>query len=522
MSSSTALRVRRLFAVPLLVTILALTGAPPAVAAPPKSPDSDSFYVYSGAKPLGQISGGTVLKRRAIQVKIAGYPTPFDAVQALYRTTNQLGAPSATVTTVIKPLVPNPVVNLVSYQTAYDALGTQCDPSYTLNGGNPGYQLAQDEAAFIATYLTTGGYYVNVPDYEGTRRNGEPLHWAAGYESGYGTLDSVKAAESVLKAPSSTKVGLVGYSGGSIASEWASELAGHYAPQLNIVGVAEAGIPVHFAHNLKYINGSPVWSGIIPAVIVALSQSFGIDYAKYLSPFGLQVTTAIRNQCITDFLGKYPGLTTQKILKPQYRDFLAIPAFRAVVNKLIMGTVPGHPKGPLFMMNGNADGTGDNVMIAADVRALALQYCAQGVNVNYKEIKNQQGTHTNVAAIFEPAGLTFLTSAFAGTPPPSGCATIAKGSSLAPVSAPSSTGSSGSGPTGSGNTGSGSTGSGATGTTGTPGSSGNAAGSGALAATGVKTSHLALIGLALLALGLVITFAAARPASARVRVRSRG
>ena len=32
----------------------------------------------------------------AIQVKIAGYPTPFNAIQALYRTTNELGAPSAT------------------------------------------------------------------------------------------------------------------------------------------------------------------------------------------------------------------------------------------------------------------------------------------------------------------------------------------------------------------------------------------------------------------------------------------
>lgn len=501
-------RARRLFALPLLVAVLTLVGAPPAIAAP-QSPDTDSFYVYSGTKPLAQISPGTVLRSRAIQVKIAGYPTPFNAIQALYRTTNQLGAPSATVTTVIKPLVPNPVVNLVSYQTAYDALGTQCDPSYTLAGGNPGYQLAQAEAAFIATYLTTGGYYVNVPDYEGTPTNGGSLHWVAGYESGYGTLDSIKAAESLLKVASSTKVGMVGYSGGSIASEWASELAGHYAPNLNIVGVAEAGIPVHFGHNLKYINGSPVWSSIIPPVIVALSQAFGIDYKKYLSPFGLKVTNFVKDQCITDFLGKYPGLTTEKILKPQYRDFLKIPAFVKIVNRLIMGTAPGHPKGPLFMVNGNKDGTGDDVMIAADVRALARQYCAQGVNVNYQEFKNSQGSHTNTAAVFEPLGLTFLTSAFAGTPPPSGCASIAKGSSLAPLStSDGSTATGTTGPTGPTGTGTGSTG---TSTTGTSTSAGT------IAATGVETGRLALIGLDLLALGLVLAFAAWSPAWARPR-----
>ncbi len=50
---------------------------------------------------------------------------------------------------------------------------------------------------------------------------------------------------------------MVGYSGGSIATEFASELAPKYAPELNIVGVAEGGIPVDFAHNLTYINGSP-------------------------------------------------------------------------------------------------------------------------------------------------------------------------------------------------------------------------------------------------------------------------
>ena len=35
--------------------------------------------------------------------------------------------------------------------------------------------------------------------------------------------------------------------------------------------------------------------------------------------------------------------------------FLAVPAFARVVNKLLMGSTKGHPKGPLFMGVGNAD-----------------------------------------------------------------------------------------------------------------------------------------------------------------------
>ena len=99
--------------------------------------------------------------------------------------------------------------------------------------------------------LAAQGYAVTVPDFEGP-----DLHWVAGHESGWNTLDGIRATESHLGMPSSQKVGLFGYSGGSIAGEWASELAPSYAPELNIVGTAIGGIPVHLAHNTRYVNGS--------------------------------------------------------------------------------------------------------------------------------------------------------------------------------------------------------------------------------------------------------------------------
>jgi len=44
------------------------------------------------------------------------------------------------VTTVVKPLL-TIGTRIIAYQTAYDALGPECDPSYTLQGGNPGRML---------------------------------------------------------------------------------------------------------------------------------------------------------------------------------------------------------------------------------------------------------------------------------------------------------------------------------------------------------------------------------------------
>lgn len=79
---------------------------------------------------------------------------PHHRTQVLYRTTDQFGAGRATVATVLRPLIPGPT-RLVSYHTAYDALGSRCDPSYTLSGGYAN-GTATTEQGFIAGYLAAG------------------------------------------------------------------------------------------------------------------------------------------------------------------------------------------------------------------------------------------------------------------------------------------------------------------------------------------------------------------------------
>jgi hypothetical protein len=423
--------VRRILAVAGLLALVAIGAqVTPAGAATPTLPSSDPFYTYSGSKPLAQIAPGAVLRVRPVQVVIEGVPTPYSAEQVLYRTTGELGQPTATVATIVKPAATVGATKLISYQTFYDALGSECDPSYTLQGGNPSYSDAQDDAALMQDYLQAG-YTVVTADYEG-----ENLDWAAGQESGYNTLDGIRAAENALGDSSSTQVGMVGYSGGSIATEWASELAPAYAPELNIVGVAEGGIPVDYAHNLTYINGdNDGWAGVIPAVLVGVSRAYGINLNTYLSAYGQQVIGEVTDECINNFAGSYPGLTIQQLLKPQYQNFLTIPTFASVINSLIMGSAPGDPTEPLFMGVGNSDGTGDGVMVAADVEALAHEYCQQGVPVEFSEYQNLD--HEEAIAPFESGALAFLQARFAGSAPVNRCASIGAGNSLAPLTVPS-------------------------------------------------------------------------------------
>jgi hypothetical protein len=411
-----------------LATALALTlpTAAPSQAAIPL-PHDDPFYGYDAAA-LASVPRGTVLRTRSVSVGVPGTGAGVvPATQLLYRTQDERGRPTATVTTVVNPTGP---VNggLVAYLSFYDALGDRCSPSYTLQGGDPGQAnsgTAYAEAGLV-TAIAAQGYAVTVPDFEGP-----DLHWVAGHESGWNTLDGIRATESYLGMSSSQKVGLFGYSGGSIGGEWASELAPTYAPELNIIGTAIGGIPVHLAHNTRYVNGSDTWSGVMPAVLVSLGRAFGVKINKYASTYGKLVMNEVKDQCIGSFNGNYPGLKIRQLLKKKYHRFLKVRPFARIINSLIMGSAPGHPLMPMFMGVGNADGTGDHVMIEKDVEGLAHEYCGEGVPVQLKVYQGAE--HSQAGLQFFPEALGWLSQRFAGLPFTGNCADIPVGNSLAPL-----------------------------------------------------------------------------------------
>ena len=413
----------------ILAAFLAAVVAGAAVAATttPVLPSADPFYSYSGS--LAGIAPGTVLKQRAVSLVGPVGGTQTAARQVLYRTSDELGRPSITVATIIQPAAPVGPTHLVSYQPAYDTLGPQCDPSYAFRGGDPADNSTNSSEEKIVDAYVNAGDTVVVSDYEGVN-----LDWGAGQESGYGTLDGIRAAEHLLKLPASgTPVGIVGYSGGSIATDYAAELASAYAPELDIVGAAEGGVPVDFAHNLEYVTGSQGWSGIIPAVLVALTHAFRIDLPPYLSPLGHKLIASVTGKCINGFYGASPGLRYQQLLRPRYANIYGIRPFAQVIDRLIMSRT-GTPRAPVFIGVGNADGKGDGIMITADDEALAHAYCQRGVPVQFKVYSGDD--HGNAAIKFEPDALSFLTDRLNGLSTANECSQIGAGNSIAPLPIP--------------------------------------------------------------------------------------
>jgi hypothetical protein len=435
---------RRAVAAGLLVALALLVAwalaAPRAVAA--QTPEEDPFYKYEGKKSaLKHMAPGTVIKTRTVSFHLATIELPITAVQLLYRSTSELGKPTVNVTSVLLPPLKLGAPTVLSYQSFYDSLTAEDDPSYAISGGfGTGGEIPQAESVLIAPALLAGETVV-VPDTEG-----EEADFAAGPVYGYNTLDSLRAAlnSSATGLSSTSKIALAGYSGGAIATEWAAQEAPTYAPDINadLVGASFGGVLVDPAHNLKYVEGSSSWDSIVPMALDGLARAFHLELTPYLSELGKELLSEDEHVSITNRV-EASGLTWAQLAKPEYATPESIKVYVKTANKLIMGR-EGAPTVPLLIGQGNGGeefegtpgnkpgiGPGDGVMIAGDVRSLARQYCSDGIPVHFTEY--QHLGHVEGAAPWLAETAPWLIERFAGLTAPQDCSEIAPGNALTPI-----------------------------------------------------------------------------------------
>ncbi|MGA9491555.1 MAG: lipase family protein [Mycobacterium sp.] len=415
----------------------------PVIATVTAQPKDDPFYSYSD--PLDSIAPGTVLKTRSFRYHLFGFPTLLETTQLLYRSTSQTGKPTVNVTSIIKPPIQFDKTKVISYQSAYDSLNRNDQPSYAISGGlRLGGVVPNVEAAVFGPFVAEG-YTVIVPDTEGQRAD-----FAAGPEYGMNTLDSIRAAFNSSSIPKNSRVAMLGYSGGAIATGWAAELAPTYASDVDarMIGAAIGGVLVDPAHNLHYVEGTGFWAGVMAMALVGIARAFEIEteLARYLSPNGARIFHEMQSASIVNVLGQYPGLKWQDLVSHKYPTPESLPLFVECANKLIMGT--GTPTIPMFIgqgANGALEGTpgdkagigaGDGVMIAGDVRTLARDYCARGTKVHYEQYDAL--SHIWSVPIWLLDSIAWIKQRFAGVPAPDNCSSIPKGNPLTPIPTPKS------------------------------------------------------------------------------------
>ena len=370
----------------------------------PRLPEEDPFYY----PPAGfqHAAPGTVLRSRDVEVALLGViPQRVTATQLLYRTTDMNGKPEATATTVIVPAsCPlGAATPILSYQCAIDAVTSRCFPSYALRRWSlaPG-ALAQLEIFLIAAAVAEG-WAVSVPDHEGPHGA-----WGTPYEPGYRILDGLRAAVDALELSEAAPIGMWGYSGGGLATAWAAEMSGAYAPELNIVG-AVLGSPVaDLGHAFRRLNGS-FYAGLPAMVVAALSHVYpDLDriIQEHATDQGKAMLLRVENMTTAHAVLRLIGMDMGKLIDRPLNEILDMPEVQYVFDSIKLGTAVPSP--PVLVVQA----VHDSIVAVEDIDELTDTYESGGASVTYH--RDMFSEHILLHPMSAPMTLRWLADRFDG------------------------------------------------------------------------------------------------------------
>ncbi len=377
----------------------------------PLLPSDDPFHVppagFEHARP------GTVLRTRDVELAFLGLiPQKLTATQLLYRSTDLDDLPMAAVTTVVVPS-DRPVGGtgpILSYQCAIDAVSGRCFPSYALRRGAKAVgALAQVEFLLMSAALAEG-WAVSIPDHEGPRGI-----WGAPREPGYHILDGLRAAldHQALGLSSQAPIGLWGYSGGGLATAWATEVYAEYAPELNVVG-AVLGSPVgDLGHTFRRLNGS-FYSGLPAMVVAALSHVYpDLDRVinEHVTLEGKAMLSDIQQMTTAQAVIKMIGKDMGKLVDEPLENILATPEVQHVFDSIKLGT--SAPSVPVLVVQA----AHDRIVSVDDIDELTAIYGIGGADVTYH--RDMLSEHMLLHPLSAPMTLRWLRDRFAGKSPDS-------------------------------------------------------------------------------------------------------
>lgn len=376
----------------------------------PLHPADDPFY----EPPAGfqHAVPGTVLRSRDVELAFLGLiPQKLQATQLLYRTVDRNNVPQVTVTTVVVPTDRDRTraCPIVSYQCAIDAVDGRCFPSFALRRRARAHgSFTQLEFVLIAAILSQG-WAVSIPDHEG--RFGR---WGAPLEPGYHVLDGLRAALGTerLELSPESPVGLWGYSGGGLATGWAAEVCGDYAPELNIVG-AVLGSPVgDLGHTFLGLDGT-FFSGL-PAVMIATLAKVYPDLQKVIDEHataeGKALLRSLESMTTLGAIMRMRHKSLENFIDQPLQDVVELPAVQHVFDDTKLGFHA--PKPPVLMVQA----VHDQVISVVHIDHLAEAYENGGVRLTYH--RDLLSEHATLHPLSAPMVLDWLGDRFANRPLP--------------------------------------------------------------------------------------------------------
>lgn len=359
---------------------------------------------------VGKKNGQVLKVRKAVLNRI-----PFlDTTQIAFKSTDSFGAPIVATTTIVRP--PNVRKNapIMSLQHFINAIGTNCSPSQVLVHPSAFDEWWDISIPAIINAAMVRGVVVALPDHLGPQ-----MVYPGGPIGGHITLDGLRAVRDYFHMYKS-RMTLLGYSGGSISTGFASIQKRSYAPELNVVGAALGGAPVDIMSLFKILNHhqnehSPVVGIVFMAALGMERQYPGLRVSPRLSPRGKQLRNRVNNACVKEVTTISTEYTLKELMKPGTdvwgEDLQPLKDVSLSYHKEV-------PTVPTMFFNSR----GDELIPYNDVLKLTKRYCRAHAPVQLRSMTIPE----HITSIFESIDFVtrFIDKRNAGAPFYDDCSSI--------------------------------------------------------------------------------------------------
>lgn len=392
-----------------LVTACSSTGSagPDATAASPSATedaasrvvelaaDDDLYAVAAG--PLAPGSPGQVI---AVQ-EVEGLDVDATVLRVLYHSRSLADEDIAVSGLIAVPRSPagpggRPVL---SWAHGTTGIADECAPSKDPAG--QGIEL-------LAPFLERGMAVV-ATDYEGLGTPGRHPY-IVGESEGRGVLDIVRAARALgPRVAASTEVVIWGHSQGGHAALFANQIAGTWAPELDVVGTVAGAPPSHLPLLAVALRDSPFrfYLGMVAAGWAAAYPD--ADPADLLTPAGLERLDEVDRGCAAGLAAAWSDVPYSELVK-------ADPATVEPWADLLVENDPGYVPGvsPVLIIHGEQD---EQIPVVSS-QLLVERMCATGQVVLRR---TYPGGHTGVIGPSLPEMLTWIDDRLARVSAVSSC-----------------------------------------------------------------------------------------------------
>ena len=398
-------RVRALLIVVLTATSLAATTVRAQAQSVMEGPPPAPFYRVDPQR-LAAARPGEVLNTR--QVFMPAF-NEWPVTEIAYRSTNTRDEPILATATVIRAHDAQPDAPVLSYQHYLNALGQSCAPTETLV--NPTLETVQDNAMAFLRLQLRKGWTVLIPDHLGPNAS-----YPGGELSGRITLDGMRAVRDFPAFDSAgSRFGALGYSGGGIATAWASALHSRYAPDVDLVGAAQGGVPTDLTTMARFLGNNPHPAfGLAFAAAVGMAREYPqIRLEDKLTPAGWELYHAVKGGC-TARLVVYGAFKSVPMVL-QGGDLFAETELMDALRRNGIIDSPSIPDIPVYMWHSRTD----PLVPFWDAQTVARRYCAAGVPLTWAP--GSAPEHLLGAVEKLPEALQWLDDRFRGVPAPRQC-----------------------------------------------------------------------------------------------------